>query len=142
MNNFKRLLIENHKTVKVFNIIILSAVGIMFFAGGTGDIDLPCFHKYSNYDVWVWTIVLYSLALVQTISLATLNCIQYYRRSNFILILSGISLLIVGCLFVLSYPPYSWQMYVFPCVGFILSLFGRYFNKTEVPKEFACGKIT
>ena len=82
-------LIAAHKRIKYFNIIILLLSGIMFFNGGIRAVELPNFARYSGWDIWIWTIVLNSLASVQLITLVQCDCINAYRWSNIILMLSG-----------------------------------------------------
>lgn len=125
-------LVNSHKRVKLLNVLMLVISGIMFFNGGIGSIVLPEFAKYSEWDIWIWTTVLYSLALVQIITLVQCDCPRMYRWSNTVLILSGFVLLIVGCLFGFKYPPYSWQMTTYPFVGFLFSLVGRQLNKVSL----------
>lgn len=134
-------LIEAHKRIKYFNIIMLLLSGIMFFNGGIGAVELPNFARYSDWDIWIWTIVLNSLALVQLITLVQCDCVNAYRWSNIILMLSGFALLIVGCLFGLKYPPHNWQMTIYPFVGLLFSAVGRQLNKASLAKGITDGKM-
>ena len=134
-------LIAAHKRIKYFNIIILLLSGIMFFNGGIRAVELPNFARYSDWDIWIWTIVLNSLALVQLITLVQCDCKNAYRWSNIILMLSGFVLLIVGCLFGLKYPPHNWQMTIYPFVGLLFSVAGRQLNKLDPIKRIDNGKI-
>ena len=134
-------LIAAHKRVKYFNIIILLLSGIMFFNGGIRAVELPNFARYSDWDIWIWTIVLNSLALVQLITLVQCDCKNAYRWSNIILMLSGFVLLIVGCLFGLKYPPHNWQMTIYPFVGLLFSVAGRQLNNVDPIKRIDNGKI-
>ena len=134
-------LIAAHKRIKYFNIIILLLSGIMFFNGGIRAVELPNFTRYSEWDTWIWTIVLNSLALVQLITLVQCDCRNAYRWSNIILMLSGFVLLIVGCLFGLKYPPHNWQMTIYPFVGLLFSIAGRQLNKVDPIKRIVNGKI-
>ena len=134
-------LIAAHKRIKYFNIIILLLSGIMFFNGGIRAVELPNFTRYSEWDTWIWTIVLNSLALVQLITLVQCDCRNAYRWSNIILMLSGFVLLIVGCLFGLKYPPHNWQMTIYPFVGLLFSIAGRQLNKVDLIKRIVNGKI-
>ena len=134
-------LIAAHKRIKYFNIIILLLSGIMFFNGGIRAVELPNFARYSDWDIWIWTIVLNSLALVQLITLVQCDCKNAYRWSNIILMLSGFVLLIVGCLFGLKYPPHNWQMTIYPFVGLLFSIAGRQLNKVDPIKRIDNGKI-
>ena len=124
-------LIAAHKRIKYFNIIILLLSGIMFFNGGIIAVELPNFARYSDWDTWIWTTVLNSLALVQLITLVQCDCKNAYRWSNIILMLSGFVLLIVGCLFGFKYPPHNWQMTIYPFVGILFSIAGRQLNKVD-----------
>lgn len=133
-------LVSIHKRLKYFNIFMLFLSGLMFLNSGLGNIDLPDFARYSIWDVWIWTTVLYSLALVQFLTIVHCDCISSYRWSNTILMLSGFVLLIVGCLFGFEYPPYNWQMTVYPFVGFLFSLAGRQLNKVNLTKGKDNGK--
>ena len=134
-------LIAAHKRIKYFNIIILLLSGIMFFNGGIRAVELPNFARYSDWDIWIWTTVLNSLALVQLITLVQCDCKNAYRWSNIILMLSGFVLLIVGCLFGLKYPPHNWQMTIYPFVGLLFSIAGRQLNKVDPIKRIDNGKI-
>jgi len=134
-------LIAAHKRIKYFNIIILLLSGIMFFNGGIRAVELPNFVRYSDWDIWIWTIVLNSLASVQLITLVQCDCINAYRWSNIILMLSGFVLLIVGCLFGLKYPPHNWQMTIYPFVGLLFSVAGRQLNNVDPIKRIDNGKI-
>ena len=134
-------LIAAHKRIKYFNIIILLLSGIMFFNGGIRAVELPNFARYSDWDIWIWTIVLNSLALVQLITLIQCDYVIAYRWSNIILMLSGFVLLIVGCLFGLKYPPHNWQMTIYPFVGLLFSIAGRQLNKVDPIKRIDNGKI-
>ena len=134
-------LIAAHKRIKYFNIIILLLSGIMFFNGGIRAVELPNFARYSDWDIWIWTIVLNSLALVQLITLVQCDCKNAYRWSNIILMLSGFALLIVGCLFGFKYPPHNWQMTIYPFVGILFSIAGRQLNKVDPIKRIDNGKI-
>ena len=134
-------LISIHKLVKVLNIVILVISGAMFFQNETGTLELPDFTRYSDWDIWIWTIVLNSLALVQLITLVQCDCKNAYRWSNIILMLSGFVLLIVGCLFGLKYPPHNWQMTIYPFVGILFSIAGRQLNKVDPIKRIDNGKI-
>ena len=134
-------LIAAHKRIKYFNIIILLLSGIMFFNGGIRAVELPNFVRYSDWDIWIWIIVLNSLASVQLITLVQCDCINAYRWSNIILMLSGFVLLIVGCLFGLKYPPHNWQMTIYPFVGILFSIAGRQLNKVDPIKRIDNGKI-
>ena len=134
-------LISIHKLIKVFNIVILVASGIMFFNGENGTLDLPDFTRYSEWDTWIWTTVLNSLALVQLLTLIKCNCVTAYHWSNIILMLSGFVLLIVGCLFGLKYPPHNWQMILYPFVGLLFSAVGRQLNKADLTKGITDGKM-
>ena len=134
-------LIAARKRIKYFNIIILLLSGIMFFNGGIRAVELPNFTRYSEWDTWIWTIVLNSLALVQLITLVQCDCRNAYRWSNIILMLSGFVLLIVGCLFGLKYPPHNWQMTIYPFVGLLFSITGRQLNKVDPIKRVVNGKI-
>ena len=75
-------LIAAHKRIKYFNIIILLLSGFMFFNGGLRAVELPNFARYSDWDIWIWAIVLNSLALVQLITLVQCDCKNAYRWSN------------------------------------------------------------
>ena len=134
-------LIAAHKKIKYFNIIILLLSGIMFFNGGIRAVELPNFARYSDLDIWIWIIVLNSLASVQLITLVQCDCKNAYRWSNIILMLSGFVLLIVGCLFGLKYPPHNWQMTIYPFVGLLFSVAGRQLNKLDPIKRIDNGKI-
>ena len=134
-------LIAAHKRIKYFNIIILLLSGIMFFNGGIRAVELPNFVRYSDWDIWIWTIVLNSLALVQLITLVQCDCKNAYRWSNIILMLSGFTLLIVGCLFGFKYPPHNWQMTIYPFVGILFSIAGRQLNKVAPIKRIDKRKI-
>lgn len=129
-NMYKRFLIKKHILIKLLNVFMLILSGIMFIHGGIGSVELPNFAKYSEWDIWIWAIVLYSLALIQIVTLLKCDCVISYRWSNTVLIISGFVLLIVGCLFGFKYPPSNWQMTFYPFVGFLLSLVGRQLNKT------------
>ena len=134
-------LIAAHKRIKYFNIIILLLSGIMFFNGGIRAVKLPNFARYSDWDIWIWTIVLNSLALVQLITLVQCDCKNAYRWSNIILMLSWFALLIAGCLFGFKYPPHNWQMTIYPFVGILFSIAGRQLNKVDPIKRIDNGKI-
>lgn len=134
-------LISIHKLVKVLNIVILVISGAMFFQNETGTLELPDFTRYSEWDTWIWTIVLNSLALVQLLTLIKCDFVIAYRWSNIILMLSGFVLLIVGCLFGLKYPPHNWQMTIYPFVGLLFSAVGRQLNKVDLIKRTDSGKI-
>lgn len=134
-------LISIHKLVKVLNIVILVISGAMFFQNETGTLELPDFTRYSEWDTWIWTIVLNSLALVQLLTLIKCDSVIVYRWSNIILMLSGFVLLIVGCLFGLKYPPHNWQMTIYPFVGLLFSAIGRQLNKVDPIKRTDSGKI-
>ena len=134
-------LIAAHKRIKYFNSTILLLSGIMFFNGGIIEVELPNFARYSDWDIWIWTTVLNSLALVQLITLVQCDCKNAYRWSNIILMLSGFVLLIVGCLFGLKYPPHNWQMTIYPFVGLLFSVAGRQLNKLDPIKRIDNGKI-
>lgn len=134
-------LISIHKLVKVLNIVILVISGAMFFQSETGTLELPDFTRYSEWDTWIWTTVLNSLALVQLLTLIKCDSVITYRWSNIILMLSGFVLLIVGCLFGLKYPPHNWQMTIYPFVGLLFSAVGRQLNKVDLIKRTDSGKI-
>ena len=134
-------LISIHKLVKVLNIAILVISGVMFFQNETGTLELPDFTRYSEWDTWIWTTVLNSLALVQLLTLIKCDSVIAYRWSNIILMLSGFVLLIVGCLFGLKYPPHNWQMTIYPFVGLLFSAVGRQLNKVDLIKRTDSGKI-
>lgn len=86
--------------------------------------------------MWIWAVVTYSIALVQAITLINCHCVDNYRWSNTVLIISGFLILIIGCLFGLKFPPYNWQMVILPPIGFIISVIGRNLNKTsQLPKR-------
>lgn len=134
-------LIAAHKRIKYFNIIMLLLSGIMFFNGGIGAVKLPNFARYSDWDIWIWTTVLNSLAFIQLITLVQCDCRNAYRWSNIILMLSGFALLIVGCLFGFKYPPHNWQMTIYPFVGLLFSAVGRQLNKAPQAKGITDGKM-
>ena len=134
-------LISIHKLVKVLNIVILVISGAMFFQDEIGTLELPDFTRYSEWDIWIWTIVLNSLALVQLLTMIKCDYVIAYRWSNIILMLSGFVLLIVGCLFGLKYPPHNWQMTIYPFVGLLFSVAGRQLNKLDPIKRIDNGKI-
>lgn len=135
---YKKSLIHHHKRIKWLNVIMLFLSGAMFFNGGLGSITLPNFARFSAWDIWVWTMILIILGLLQLYTLYNTSCTtdvnNNYRWGNTILILSGYVLLVVGILFGFKYPPYNWEMTVYPFVGFLLSLVGRQLNKSSYSK--------
>ena len=139
--SYHKFLVNHHTKIKWISVILLLLSGIMFLAGGLKTLALPEFAKYSKWDIWIWSIILYSLALSQIITMIRCDCPNQYKWSNSILIISGFVLIIVGCLFGLKYPPHRWQMTVFPLIGFTLSVLGKRLNKIARSKGTHYGKI-
>ena len=137
--SFNRYLIDSHIGIKIISGLILFFAAIMFNKAMLHSGSMPNFEEFlqSEFDIRVWTITLIVISIVQFSNIVFIlesnkySAIRYYRHSNTLLIISGFSLLIVGCLFSLKYPPYNWQMIVFPIVGSILSMYGRYLNKIK-----------
>ena len=135
--NLNRYIIDSHIGIKIISGLILLFTASMFHKAMVQAIDLPDFAKHSEHDIHIWTIALVVFGIIQLSNIIfvleahKINAIKYYRQSNTILIMSGFILLIVGCLFSLKYPPYNWQMIIFPIVGSVLSMYGRYLNKIK-----------
>lgn len=139
LNKFQRqqsvLLLKHHRRIKLMSILMLVISGSMFIRGGIGYVELPDFAKYTDWDIWVWASVSYSLALIQLFTLVHRKCRSNFRWANTVLIISGFVLLIIGCLFGFKYPPHAWQMTVYPFVGFLFTVVGRKLNKLTQRKD-------
>lgn len=107
------------------------SVGILFATGLLFGADLlPNYAKLYSCDRCIWASFLTGVAVVQAYLLIRFVTPSRKLRllSDTLLQVSGLALLVASCLFVVTYPPFSWAMAAFPIIGSLFVLFGRLFS--------------
>lgn len=119
---------EFHVVFKVLNILILMASAVLLTAIGVG-ISSYKIYQFSKMDLWLWVGILYTLAILQIVTLTSETKIFSYDWANTVLMISGFSLVIVGLVFGAEFPPFQWQMTVYPMLGTVLCGFAYICNR-------------
>lgn len=120
--------------IKMFNIMVLLSTAHLFVLNHS-LYDTPI-HKVVPLKLFIWFALLYPLAFAQFLTITCNKDTAIYRWSNSILTVSGLVLLVVGYLFNLGYPPYSWQMSFYPTVGLLFGVLGHQLNKKSRYKRY------
>lgn len=111
---------------KWVSVVILAATSILFL------IDfVPPYAHISRYDHVMWGLILFGLAVSQGVMLVynTGRCCKRRVWSDFLLQVSGITLIGLTSVFGVMYPPFSWAMGVFPLVGLLFIIVGKGFSE-------------
>ena len=90
---------------------------------------LPDYFQFTNYDWWVWVIILTSIGTSNLIMLFFVNCYKCRVFSDLLLQISGILLLIIGWAFIAQYPPLNALMVIYPTWGIGMVVAGRHMGK-------------
>ena len=88
---------------------------------------LPDYFQFTNYDWWVWVIILTSIGTSNLIMLFFVNKCRVF--SDLLLQISGILLLIIGWAFIAHYPPLNVLMVIYPTWGIGMVVAGRHMGK-------------
>lgn len=120
---------------KWFSILTLLSTIFAFYM----DI-LPPYRKFTDHDKWWWILGLSSLMLLQVILLIykVHHCYSYRVWSDFILQLTGLTFIILAGVFGVMYPPFTWAMGVFPTIGILYLVVGRYYSQRSRECLRAC----
>ena len=94
---------------------------------------LPDYFQFTNYDWWVWVIILTSIGTSNLIMLFFVNKCRVF--SDLLLQISGILLLIIGWAFIAHYPPLNVLMVIYPTWGIGMVVAGRHIGKRTREKD-------
>ena len=94
---------------------------------------LPDYFQFTNYDWWVWVIILTSIGASNLIMLFFVNKCRVF--SNLLLQISGILLLIIGWAFIAHYPPLNVLMVIYQTWGIGMVVAGRHMGKRTREKD-------
>lgn len=120
--------------VKIGAMVLLSLTSWLFLAEQYGWFDLPDFHQFSKLDAWFWAAFLMLQAIVQLLLLHCSGSLKCRMWGDYALQFAGLSLFIVGAMFVAKYPPFTFYMAAFPILGFLVARAGRSLNKRSRQK--------
>lgn len=99
---------------------------------------LPDYFQFTNYDWWLWVIILTSVGTSNLIMLFFINCYKSRVFSDLLLQISGILLLIIGWAFIAQYPPLNALMIIYPTWGVAMVIAGRHMGKRTRQKIKGC----
>lgn len=139
-DNRAKLYVRWHFQLKILNAVILMLTSFMFLSQICNTHPLPDFVHITKFDMVIWVFVLYTLFILQLFTMFRCDCVYYYKWSNTIMLISGFVSFTIGCLFSFKYPPYVWQMSVFPTIGCLLVFIGRDLNKLSIKPKCKKGE--
>lgn len=121
-------------TVKIITSILLLITSFIFLADQYHWWILPEFHKFSTFDAWFWAWFMATQAAAQLWLLRCSGCLKCKIWSDFALQIAGLSLVVIGGMFIAKYPPFRMHMAIFPILGFAVAWAGRSLNKRSRQK--------
>lgn len=131
MEKFKNwLIVHCAEAFKLITAVMMFGTVGLLLADRLQERDiLPDYFEFTNYDWWVWLLVLTSLGTANLIMLFFVDCYKCRVFGDLTLQISGVTLLIVGWAFISQYPPLNVLMVVYPTWGIGMIIAGRHMGK-------------
>ena len=127
MERFKNWLIVAESFKAITGLMMFGTVLLMLMDKVQRRDILPDYFQFTNYDWWVWVIILTSIGASNLIMLFFVNKCRVF--SDLLLQISGILLLIIGWAFIAHYPPLNVLMVIYPTWGIGMVVAGRHMGK-------------
>ena len=144
MERFKNwLIVHCAKTFKAITAaMLLGTVALMVLDMVHDSEVLPDYFQFTNYDWWLWVIILTSIGTANIVMLFFVDCYKCRVFADLLLQVSGVLLLIIGWAFISQYPPLNSLMVVYPVWGIAMIVAGRHMGKRTrgILKEIRNGK--
>lgn len=88
----------------------------------------PPYHTFSDVDTKLWILGLATLATIQSVLLCfkIKHCFICRVWSDTLVQVTGVVFIYLAGIFGAKYPPFSWAMFVYPLLGIIYLVGGRY----------------